>query len=457
MNAARNDSVLTPEQLPQEIEDRYNTTDIPAQDSRKSNNKNNTPLHLQILATHLIVFNSFGLVQSFATLSAPYHNHLHQPPSAISWIGSTSICLAYTLAPLSTHLLRHTSHPHLQLFGAACQIAGLAIASWSHRYSVTLLSQGVLVGVGHGLTFVPAIARLAARLGASRWKMTALSVAGCGAATGGMVFAGIAQWAIKRVGLSWTLWVLGGVVGFNAVIVQGLLRWGSGESEGVDATPSRGDGQRVKKTWWKVRVLRDRNFALYTLAIFFFFAGLWIPFFYTRSFAVEALHMDPSQSFAVFMILNAAGIQGRIIPALLSDAVLGTINTYFVVLLLMGTTLFCWPLVGSSTDMFVWAGAYGFCAGGAVSLVQAGAISLCGEEEDVENCLGVVLGVAGVASLVGAPVGGELVRAGGQLLGDGSKAHLLLQLCTGGFILLACFALVSTRVLKTGWKVVVKI
>ncbi|KZM27365.1 uncharacterized protein EKO05_0003713 [Ascochyta rabiei] len=452
----RNDSGLVPVQCPLRTEDRRNTIGTPAQEPRRGS-KGNRPFYLHMVATHLIVFNSFGLIQSSVTLSAPYTTHLHKPPSAISWVGSTSIFLTYTLAPLSTHLQRYTSHEHLLLFGAACQTTGLAIAGWSRTPSVTLLFQGVLVGMGHGVTFGPGVARLAKELGASRWKMTALSVAGCGAATGGMAFAALARWAMHHVGLGCTLCVLGGVVGANAVVVQVLLRWRPSEREAVIDTPSRQRGQCGKKIWLTMRVLKEWSFALRIVAVFFVFAGLWIPYFYICTFAVDALHLEPPQSFAVFMILNAAGTCGRIVPALLSDTVLGTVNTYIVVLLLTSTTLLCWPLVSASASMFVWAGAYGFCAGGAVSLVQAGAISLCGGEEEAESILGVVFGVAGVASLVGAPVGGELIKAGEKLFGGSGKSYLLLQMCTAGLMLLGCAASIVARVTKTGWKVLVKI
>lgn len=88
--------------------------------------------------------------------------------------------------------------------------------------------------------------------------------------------------------------------------------------------------------------------------------------------------------------------------------------------------------------------------------MQAGAISLCSEEEVAESCLAVVLGIAGAASLVGAPIGGELIKAGARSADD-SSLFLLLQLCTGGLMLVAAATLIVVRVVKTGWSVSVKI
>lgn len=190
--------------------------------------------------------------------------------------------------------------------------------------------------------------------------------------------------------------------------------------------------------------------------MFLTFAGLWIPFFYLRTFAISALAMSPSDSFAVLMVLNATGIPGRIIPALLSDCGPDTLDTYILVLLNTSLALLCWPLVTTKAAMFVWASAYGFFSGGAVSLVQAGVVSLSGNESKLGRNIGIVFGFAGTASLLGAPVGGELIEAGKKVFGHDGESFLLLQLCTGAFMLLGCAVLVVARAMRTGRQVVVR-
>ena len=264
---------------------------------------------------------------------------------------------------------------------------------------------------------------------------------------------------MQKLGGAGVLWVVGGVVGVNAVLVQILSRTDADEERlrlGA-GKPVRGDEGVTTKTRSRWQALGNRSFALYTIAMFLVFAGLWVPYFHMRTFAVDALDMSPSDLFAVLMIFNTAGIQGRIIPALLSDSVFGTINTYILILLLTSLVLLCWPLVVTKADMFVWAGAYGLSSGGAASLVQTGVLSLYSDKSKLGGDIGIVFGVAGTASLVGAPVGGELIETGTRLFNGGSESFLLLQLCTGGFIMLSCAALFAARVAKTGWQVVVRI
>ncbi|KAF3002600.1 hypothetical protein E8E13_008537 [Curvularia kusanoi] len=409
--------------------------------------------YLTLLSTHLTLLTSFGLIQASAPLTTPHQTLLSLSPTATSWLLSVPIFLAYTLAPLSPLLTpRYISYPNVLALGAGFHITGLLVASFGTGYGVLMLGQGVLVGLGHGMSFAPAVGRLTEAVKErAKWRTGVLGVAGCGAPVGGMVFAGVARGMDGRKGV---LWIVCGVVAVVTVGVQVCVRWGvAGGAEGVCG---RGQGDCCETQEHTVarrmqHVLRNRGLVHYTIAVFLFFAALWIPYFQLRAFAIDALGKDPADSFTVLMILNAAGIPGRIVPALVSDGALGVINTYILVLLLTSITLLLLPLVATKADMFAWAAAYGFSSGGAVSLVQAGVIELCEGGDHLRCGVGVVFGIAGIASLVGAPVSAELVGLGLKLFGSGSDSFFLLQMCTGGMMLMACVGLFVARTVKTGW------
>lgn len=86
--------------------------------------------------------------------------------------------------------------------------------------------------------------------------------------------------------------------------------------------------------------------------------------------------------------------------------------------------------------MFFWASVYGLCAGGAIPLVQAGAISMSNDTKDVGNRIGIVFGVAGTASLLGAPVGGQLVKLAEERVVGNGITFLPLQRCVGVLMLI---------------------
>jgi hypothetical protein len=174
--------------------------------------------------------------------------------------------------------------------------------------------------------------------------------------------------------------------------------------------------------------------------------------------------------------MNACGIPGRIIPALLADRRIGTINAYILVLLGTSLTILLWPLVKNTPGMYVWASAYGFCAGGTANFLQSGIASLYyggshndddGDDGDGEaSCnsnsnsnkrgkLGVRIGMAfsavGVAGLIGGPVGGELIKAG-EGRGEGG-GFLYMQIFTGVLMLVGCAVLGGARWVGTGGRV----
>ena len=124
--------------------------------------------------------------------------------------------------------------------------------------------------------------------------------------------------------------------------------------------------------------------------------------------------------------------------------------------LLTSATLLCWPFVTTPTGMIPWAMAYGFCAGVA-SLLQAGIVSLNSNPRKTGVKIGMAFSIVAFASLLGGPVGSELIRAGENKRGKGSEEYIYLQMFTGSIMLLGCGILFCTRVAKTGWMVGVKI
>ncbi|KAF2730714.1 MFS general substrate transporter [Polyplosphaeria fusca] len=358
---------------------------------------------LQVLVGHLVIFNSFGLIQSFGIFQQQYEQILSDSPSQVSWVGSVHIFLVYFMSLFSGRMLDWGYYKHTLLIGGVLQTVGLFAAANSRSFGLLFLFHGVLLGVGHGLWFCPAVANAA--VGFGRRKVLAMSVVSCGGATGGLVFPGIATAMLGWAGLAWTLRTMG----FVGVLNCALILWVAKAHVKPNATRKRKGGIVV----W--RAFRELPYTLYVGAMFFVFAGLWIPYFYIRDFAKVALHLKPKQSLTLVLALNASGIPGRLLPALLSDSIIGTVNTYLLTLVLTSITLFTWPLVQSFSGMLIWATAYGFCAGGVASLFQAGIASLHDRSKDknapsLGTKIGMAFSIVAFAGLMGAPLGGHLIR-----------------------------------------------
>jgi predicted MFS family arabinose efflux permease len=403
---------------------------------------------LQVLVNHLIMANSFGLIRSFGIFQLPYEDLLDTDPSTVAWIGSTHVFFVYFLGTFSGWALDRGYYKRMLFMGSILQIIGLLVAGFSTSWGVTFVFHGVFQGIGHGLMFCPAVTTTALYFRDSKSKTMALGIAGCGASTGGILFPLIARYTLDTRGVGFTLWVMCGVVAAVSVVIQLLARTGPGR-------PSQhGNKKQVFVQW---RAFKEPTYALYVLAMFFVFMGTLIPFFYVREFSGAALHVSKSTSFVVLIALNAAGIPGRIIPALLSDRCIGTINTYVILLLFTSATLLCWPFVRTTTGMIPWVIAYGFCAGGVSSLLQAGITSLNGEPEKTGIKIGMAFSVVGFASLVGAPVGGELIKIGEETREEGPEQYFWMMVFTGTITLLGCGILCAARGEKTRYKFWVKV
>jgi MFS family permease len=408
---------------------------------------------LQVLVNHLVMLNSFGLIQSFGIFQLPYEVHLSSSPSTVAWIGSIHIFFVYFLGTFSGWALDRGYYKRLLFVGSALQIIGLLVAGFSKTWWMTFLFHGVFQGIGHGLMFCPAVTMTAVYFNDSRMKMTALGIAGCGASTGGILFPLIARYTINTRGSGDTLWIMCGVVTFVSILIQLLANSEPRRMRSDQAT--RTSRSNIQVVEWQA--FKEPSYALYVVAMFFVFVGLWIPFFYVREFSAKALHITKPQSFIILIVLNTAGIPGRIIPALLSDCCIGTINTYIVTLLLTSITLLCWPLVHSATGMIPWALAYGYGAGGVSSLLQAGITSLNDEPNKTGIKIGMAFSIVGFASLLGGPVGGELIRIGDEIRDKGADAYVLMMVFTGSIMMLGCGILCIARLAKTGYKLKMKV
>ncbi|KAF2141581.1 uncharacterized protein K452DRAFT_207309, partial [Aplosporella prunicola CBS 121167] len=372
----------------------------------------------QILSSHLTTLTSFGQINAFSTFQSYYSTTLlpSYPTSSIAWIGTLQILSIYSLGFISGRLA-DSGHLRLTLFtGFVLQAAGLFAASAATRYWQLLLAQGVCCGVGMGLGFTPGVANAAGWFGRGtgreRWRVVAVSSVACGGATGALVFAGMAERLLDRVGFAWTMRAMGLVVVVCGAVVVGLVRKAPRmetqvEKEGEERAP-----------WIEWRAWREPVFAGFCVSMWFAFWGVWIAYYYVRPFSLTILHVSPNTSFTYLLVLNAIGIPGRLVPALLADRLLGPLTTFIPVLLCAGISLFAWAAVRTPDGMLAFVLVYGFFGAGTQALLQAALASLCPEPRRAGARMGLGFGVVGLASLTGSPVGGALIQvAGGRYVG----------------------------------------
>lgn len=320
------------------------------------------------------------------------------------------------------------------LCGFAFQIIAVFTTSASTTYYQLLLSQGLCQGIGNGLLFCPAVTLV------STWfdkkRAIALACVACGGATGGLVFPSIAQSLLFPVGFPWTVRIMGFVMLFNAIVVLSFTR---------TRIQPRKQGSLIA---WEA--LKEPSFVLYSIGVFFSLWGVFYAYYYVRPFARDVLGVDEYTSFDILLLINGVGIPGRIVPALVSWAYLGPVNTLIPTVLVGSVLLFAWIAVDSLPGLYAFVALFGLPGGGVQSLFPAAVSSLSDDLDTIGARIGMVFTIASPACLSGPPIAGALIQSN-------HGAYLGAQLF-GGLVMAIGFALVAAaRIAKTGPKLKVKI
>lgn len=177
--------------------------------------------------------------------------------------------------------------------------------------------------------------------------------------------------------------------------------------------------------------------------MFMNFLGLYFAFFYISAFARTKIGLSKDSAFSVVVILNSAGLPGRLIPSYLAQRT-GPLNLMLPTCFISGILMLAWMRVNTHVGIIIWAIFYGFWAAGIQSLFPAILSSLTSDPSKAGTRMGMVFSIVSFATLTGSPIGGALIQIQG---GDYWAAQLFagLALIMGGSLLTA------SKVAKTGW------
>ena len=229
----------------------------------------------QVLAGHLVAFNSWGYVNSFGVFQVYYTTSLKQSPSTISLVGGIQIFLTMFIGTFSGRALDAGYYRYVAITGLSVQVLGVFMTSLITQYWQLLLAQGICQGIGSGLVFTPTMAIVSTYFTKNR----AVAVCGMssGTATGGIVFPLIARQLLDRIGIGWTVRVMGLVFLFNAAIVLTLVK--------PRNTP------RKKGPLVEFRSFLNPWYTLFSLGMFLVVLGLYFAYYYVSYYSHITLSM----------------------------------------------------------------------------------------------------------------------------------------------------------------------
>jgi len=359
---------------------------------------------LTLTGAWIIQFCTFGYVNAFGVYQDYYTREFLVDSSAsdISWIGSLQLFLMYAAGIFVGRAFDRGYFHHLEIAGSAIYVFSIFMLSLTrpnHYYQV-FLSQGIGMGIGLGLTFLPSISIVSHHFKTRRALATGIVVTG--ASAGGILFPIMLNRLFQdpRVGFTGGVRASGGLIAGLMLLANFLMRTNPPPNSSKEAL-----------SWTEYKRIIYNGAYLWSIAGAFFTAtGVFIPFFYLQLYAVTR-GIDKNLAFYSLTILNAGSIAGRVLPPFFADK-MGVYNVILPSILGCGAVLFGLFGVHNFAGVVVFGLLFGFFSGAYISLIPPLLIALCRDLNELGVRIGFAFSVVSIAQLVGSPIGGALLGRG---------------------------------------------
>lgn len=319
--------------------------------------------------------------------------------------------------------------------GALIEVTGVFLLSLCSRtYWQILICQGIILGLGNGLLYLPGLALVGRSF--RRHRAMAMGITTCGAPTGGVIYTLVFEQLIPRYGFAWTVRIMGFIM-LAAYTVSFPLLLFRARNVGDIAKPIIGpDGVAVrpKRKLFDRTALTDRPFWAYTLSNFLIFCGYMVPFFFLATYGQVELGMTRSRALSVIMIAQASSVVGRVAAAYAASRV-GVMIPWITCAASSGVFCLAWIGVRSAGSFTALMALYGCFSGALIPLPPSIFPVVCPDPKVLGARLGMAQGIGSLASLIGSPIAGALVGVAPRYLGLQLFSGLVMicgACCLGG-------------------------
>ncbi|KAI1792396.1 monocarboxylate permease [Ganoderma leucocontextum] len=342
-----------------------------------------------VLGSALALFSSAGMINTYGTFQSYYETTLlpSSTSSSISLIGSLQIFFLYFLGTFTGRLFDAYGTSVLLPLGSVITVFSLMM--------VHTVSHGVLFGIGLAMLFNPSVAVLGHWF--QRRRALAIGLTTGGSASGGVIFPIILQKLIPTVGFGWAVRII-------AFVIMGCLT--------VSCLTIRTrlplSGHLSLRTAIDLGGWKDPRYVLATTGSFLLFYSFFIPYFYIQIYG-DFRGIDPGIANYLLAVLNAMNVPSRILPGFIADRY-GTLNVFvpaaaICTILVLGL----WLPSHNAASIIAFSALYGLFSGACVSLLPTYIASIT-PRKIYGARLGSVYMVIAVATLVGTPTGGALLK-----------------------------------------------
>lgn len=241
----------------------------------------------QVVMAHLVLFCTWGFINSFGFFQAYYEETMQVSASQISWVASVQVFLLSFIGSFSGRLMDAGYYRYCLICGFSFQIVGIFMVSLCRQYWQVFLAQGICCGIGDGLLFCPTTALIATYF--SKRRSVALGLVLTGSSTGGLVFPIMVQQLLPQVGFTWTVRCMGFIVLFCFIICLSLAR---------TRLPKRTKGPLVEPS-----AFRELSYSLFVVGVFLSLWAVYFSYFYVSPIIGSYLHpLGPAADFSTRLI-----------------------------------------------------------------------------------------------------------------------------------------------------------
>ncbi|TDL15990.1 MFS general substrate transporter [Rickenella mellea] len=364
-----------------------------------------------VFADWIIQFVMAGAITGFGAFQT-YYSTTYLPKystSTISWIGTVEVFLELALGFIGGRLLDGGRFHSTVAIGCLVFVFSLFMLSLAkpNQYYQVFLAQGVGLGVGLGIAFLPTSGVVAHHF--TKNRALAMGITTTGVSLGGFAWAAMFNHFFNgSIGFHWGVRIAGFISLFALILSNILFRFHPGPPRHTASSASSGSPPSEKpKPPTVLFILRDPAYLITFIFAFIYCLGLYFPMFYVQIFA-ESHHIDQGLANWALSIINLCGIPGRIVPNWIADQ-MGIFPVYIFCMTAAAVLCLVMPVCTTIGPFLFFCIAYGFFSGSLVSLFFPTFIELNPNPAEIGVRLGLACMACAVANLIGTPIAGALV------------------------------------------------
>jgi MFS transporter, OFA family, oxalate/formate antiporter len=353
---------------------------------------------------HALTAVTFGSAYAFSAVFSGLASEFHASRGEVSLVFSISAFVFYTLGAIAGPLADRWSTRTLIMAGLIAMVLGYAGASQADSLAALYVWYGAGVGLGIGLSYVPALSAVQSWFDRRRSQASGIATAGLGVGTLGVPMA--VGWAVPHVG--WracfiALAVLIAAIGLPAAL---LIRK---RQESITATNTAQLSHLSPITAW-----RDKRFRLFYWAILLASFCTFIPYVHLVP-AARDKGVSLEAATVLISCIGLGNIFGRFVLAGWGDRI-GRLRLLAMLTFAVAGSFVLWSVAGGLIMLVLFSLLFGMSYGGCVGLYPAVATDSFGTRH-IGAVLGYLYTAVGVAALLGPTVTGFVFDSTGSYFG----------------------------------------